>query len=450
MSAGIVLTSRLRSTRLPNKALKRIGRDTMIVKLLKNLVQNNTLPVVVAMPESPENDVVASIINDEKVPVEIYRGEDDSMAHRVLAVALNHGWDYVAIVQHDHPLIDQRILYRQLQFAMRRELDYTYIRTMPEGTYGDVVKVEALQKALEESKPTEHIAYLMRRSARTVEEFKPPSDYKYNARLCVDYPEDLELVRIIDHNLAQNYTTLTVIDYLRRNAYLMNRNRLPDVTVLITNYNYAKYVVDAIASVAVQTEQKWECLIYDDCSTDESLRKIVCYLNALDGVLRRKFQLCTFPSNQGLGALCNKALQHVRGRYYIRLDADDILRNDALQTMRKIMDASPDIEGVWSGYKLFGDSMEEKNVHPVDTGYEFHPACCMLRTDTVLETGYRERQTFYEGADFLSRFRETHKIELYDDALWARRLHAGQMTDEKTSGSRKVIADRLSKQGIEV
>ena len=46
------------------------------------------------------------------------------------------------------------------------------------------------------------------------------------------------------------------------------------ITYLVTNYNNAKYVGECIESIKNQTNHNWECLIVDDCSTDNSIHVI--------------------------------------------------------------------------------------------------------------------------------------------------------------------------------
>ena len=49
------------------------------------------------------------------------------------------------------------------------------------------------------------------------------------------------------------------------------------VTVYITNFNYGKFIKQAIESVLMQTEQSFELIIIDDGSTDNSKEIIEKY-----------------------------------------------------------------------------------------------------------------------------------------------------------------------------
>ena len=50
----------------------------------------------------------------------------------------------------------------------------------------------------------------------------------------------------------------------------MSDVRLPRISVVVTCYNCRDYIGDAIRSVARQSLRDWECVVVDDCSTDDS------------------------------------------------------------------------------------------------------------------------------------------------------------------------------------
>lgn len=52
---------------------------------------------------------------------------------------------------------------------------------------------------------------------------------------------------------------------------------MPKVTVILTSYNHAKYIKEAIDSILNQTFKDFELIIWDDASTDESWEIIQSY-----------------------------------------------------------------------------------------------------------------------------------------------------------------------------
>jgi glycosyltransferase involved in cell wall biosynthesis len=89
---------------------------------------------------------------------------------------------------------------------------------------------------------------------------------------------------------------------------------VPEVSVVVPNYNYAPYLENAIDSVLAQTFESVEVLVVDDGSTDESLEVLRGYEKRV-----RVFS----QSNQGVSAARNKGISESRGKYIAFLDADD-------------------------------------------------------------------------------------------------------------------------------
>lgn len=95
------------------------------------------------------------------------------------------------------------------------------------------------------------------------------------------------------------------------------------LSVVIPNHNYGRFVGEAIASVAAQTHGPIQLIVVDDASTDNSVEEIHRALDAATSL--ESTMLIALEHNVGkLGAL-NRALEHVRGHYFIILDSDDII-----------------------------------------------------------------------------------------------------------------------------
>ena len=86
------------------------------------------------------------------------------------------------------------------------------------------------------------------------------------------------------------------------------------VTILINNYNYARFLPAAIDSALSQTYHPLEVVVVDDGSTDESLDIIRDYGDRVRPV---------FKSNGGQASAFNAGFAASRGEVICLLDADD-------------------------------------------------------------------------------------------------------------------------------
>lgn len=105
-----------------------------------------------------------------------------------------------------------------------------------------------------------------------------------------------------------------------------------DVTIVILNYNYARFLDQAIGSALRQTHASCEVVVVDNGSTDDSLDVIRRY--------GRLVRLVRQPINIGQGQGYNLGIEAARGAWVIWLDADDLLDDDAMATCLAL--AQPD------------------------------------------------------------------------------------------------------------
>ena len=101
----------------------------------------------------------------------------------------------------------------------------------------------------------------------------------------------------------------------------------PLVSVLVPNYNYGHYIGRAIESVLRQTYQKFEIIICDDGSTDDSLR-VIC-----DFAEKDKRVQYIVKENGGQASALNRAYEKSRGEIICILDSDDEFLPTKLETI---------------------------------------------------------------------------------------------------------------------
>lgn len=97
----------------------------------------------------------------------------------------------------------------------------------------------------------------------------------------------------------------------------------------MTSYNYARYVAQALESVAMQVYPNLECIIVDDGSSDGSVATIERWI-AMRG--DRRFRLIRTPRNLGELGACAVGLAQGDGEFVAFLDSDDYWLENHLQT----------------------------------------------------------------------------------------------------------------------
>ncbi len=90
--------------------------------------------------------------------------------------------------------------------------------------------------------------------------------------------------------------------------------RMNRVSVIIPNYNYGRFLREAIDSALNQTVRPHEVIVVDDGSTDQSGEILESYGAQIITVRQQ---------NQGVGAARNKGAEIATGEYLAFLDADD-------------------------------------------------------------------------------------------------------------------------------
>ncbi len=195
------------------------------------------------------------------------------------------------------------------------------------------------------------------------------------------------------------------------------------VSVVIPCYNYEEYVEEAIASVKEQTYENLECIIVDDCSTDNSVARIEKAIQGDD-----RFRLIQQPHNMRVSAARNRGALEAKGYYLAFLDADDKLYPDAFKTLLPPLQKDRTLGISYGKLSLIGedgDVKTEKTPWPNNFNaaqqlkrHNQIPSFCLTRRDLFLRTGGFRRQT--ENAE--------------DAELWTRIIvqgHGGMLATQR-------------------
>lgn len=125
----------------------------------------------------------------------------------------------------------------------------------------------------------------------------------------------------------------------------------PLISVVITNYNYAKFICEAIDSVVNQTYSNIEIIVIDDGSTDNSK-------DIIDGYTDKNTRIRSIhKDNSGVVAARNIGIDEAKGEFLLFLDADDHLDIDYVERVVECA-IKKDADIVYTDVKKFGDSDE--------------------------------------------------------------------------------------------
>jgi glycosyltransferase involved in cell wall biosynthesis len=101
----------------------------------------------------------------------------------------------------------------------------------------------------------------------------------------------------------------------------------PLISVIVTCFNYGRYVAGAIQSALQQSYSRVEVIVVNDGSTDDSLDVIGCFADRVTVIDQ---------PNGGSIAAYNRGFAASRGDVIVLLDADDRLETDALASVAAV------------------------------------------------------------------------------------------------------------------
>jgi len=207
----------------------------------------------------------------------------------------------------------------------------------------------------------------------------------------------------------------------------------PLVTVYITNYNYGQFIRQSIESVFNQAYKNIELLIIDDGSTDDSRKIIEEYAG------NRNVSII-YQHNKGPNTANNIALRVGRGKYIVRLDADDYFAEKALEILVDVLESDPELGLVFPDYYLIDT---DSNIIGEVRRFNFcnevslldqpaHGACTMIRK-SYLETlgGYDESYSCQDGYELWIKFINQYKVINVNQPLFYYRQHGNSLSNNE-------------------
>ena len=137
--------------------------------------------------------------------------------------------------------------------------------------------------------------------------------------------------------------------------------KIPQVSIILPNYNSHKFIKKTIRSVINQNFYSWELIIVDDASNEKTkiiLKRIQRY---------KKIRIYWLSKNKGAGYCRNFAIKKSKSKYIAFIDSDDIWKKNKLKNQINFMKKN-NYSFTYTNYETFG---KKKKIISVPRKFNF-------------------------------------------------------------------------------
>ncbi len=218
----ILIAVRMKSKRLPGKALKIIEDQTITEHLIDRVKQcKHVDKVILCTSTHPDDKVLLEL--GEKKGIYTFAGDEKDVMKRFLdAVQINApDADIVIRVTGDNPLTSPYFIDNAIAHHIKTGADYTSTVELPRGTKGEIISLSALKKAYElaeDSGFSEYMTWYFTENPEFFKIEKGPVDDEMKRpqyRFTVDTPEDFELMKTIYEKLYKSGEIIPLKDAIK-------------------------------------------------------------------------------------------------------------------------------------------------------------------------------------------------------------------------------------------
>jgi len=245
---GAIVVARMSSSRMRGKALLKInGRDSIrrVIDRVKRC--QNVETIILATSTDKSDDELARVADEEDIL--LFRGSLDNVAERYYRAAVEYSLDHFVRVTGDAILIDNIMVDKAITEHLHSGNDVTFMENMPFGTAKEIISISTIKAIVENAlivKNTEYLEYyLMNEKVFNVGYVESPYVVNGNARITLDYEEDLEFFDVIFKHFDKKNPDFDLIDVIK---YLDNN---PEINLINASrqQKYSSHQVDTSLAI---------------------------------------------------------------------------------------------------------------------------------------------------------------------------------------------------------
>ena len=221
---------RLKSNRLPRKALADLYGEPLVLRLTERVAQAKIPADVIWCTSTHSQDDPLEKLASE-CGIVCFRGSEMDVMSRFIQVADQENATTVVRVTGDNPLTDPLVMDKMIEAHFENESEYTFTEDLPVGTRSEIIEVDMLKKChllLQDPDSSEYMTWMLNRPDhfKTLQyESKDQKIKRPEISLTVDTEEDLRVVRSIYEQFEGNLPALEhVISWLDLNNRLLRKN----------------------------------------------------------------------------------------------------------------------------------------------------------------------------------------------------------------------------------
>lgn len=228
-----IIACRLKSTRLPQKAILKVNKQLSSVELcIKNaMLFRNVDLTVLATSTSPEDDELKSYTYHKDVV--FHKGDPDDVIQRYLDVIDKLDIDVFVRITADMPYVSEEIVNYMLDSHFETGADYTACKKAAIGQGVQILNASALRKVREYFPVSDYSEYMNayifnNPSLFKINDIDLPEEWIRDYRLTLDYPEDLELIKKIEEHFESSgkpYNIKNLFEFLDQNPQVASLNK---------------------------------------------------------------------------------------------------------------------------------------------------------------------------------------------------------------------------------
>lgn len=133
-----------------------------------------------------------------------------------------------------------------------------------------------------------------------------------------------------------------------------------EVSIIIPVYNVAPYIKRCLQSITAQNYHNIECILIDDCGTDESMLIVEQFIHNYKGEII--FRIIHHQQNQGLSAARNTGIKSATGKYIYFMDSDDAITANCIETLVNLSNKYPDADYIQGNIVTGSNDLNTGNI----------------------------------------------------------------------------------------